>query len=102
MPKKSFDLKKWLLIGGIPTVVLAIVSVSRTITTYADMPKRQEAVEKTQKDMGEVLTRQQTLLEYVIGQDKKEKEVICSPDKKSVLDKDTGKWRKKDKEEECP
>lgn len=46
MKKKPFEIQRWMWICGIPTLLGVVLLFSRTVVTFADMPKRVDTIEQ--------------------------------------------------------
>ena len=71
MSKQSFDLKKWLWIGGIPVAAGALIMFSRVVVTFADMPNRVNNIEQyitAQQTANEIQAKANELLQEQIKQ----------------------------------
>lgn len=96
--KKSFDIKKLMFFGGIPTVIVGIlgfmISSSKAITVYAELPKEVSEVKQEVEKVDEYIKEQRMqnrLMQKMVSQ---RDEVIYSPDGKQYFDKDEQKWKK--------
>lgn len=93
-------IKKLMLFGGIPTCVVSILGFiilsSRTVTVYADLPKKVEKIEdyiEAQQQANEIQKKANELLQKIVTDDRKDVEqVIISPDGKKVFNHKTGSW----------
>jgi len=43
--KQPFEIKQWMWAAGIPSLIGVIILFSRTVVTFADMPKRVDTIE---------------------------------------------------------
>ena len=89
--KKTFDLKKWLWIAGVPAVLGAIVLISKTITTYADLPKEVNATKEEVGDIKQWIGEQRAINDYYYQKEKQD--IIYSPDLKWYWNDLKQEWR---------
>lgn len=94
--KKKIDIGKWLLLGGVPTALVSLIGFlvisSKTITVYAEVPKKVEKIEKYIDALEQSREVQQKANELMQQRLDKE-EVIYSPDGRSYLDKESNTWK---------
>ena len=91
--KKKIWYQNWMWIAGIPAVIGAIVISSKTITTFAELPKVVEETKKDVVDIKELLKEQrmanELMQKYVI----RDEEIIYSEDGKKYFNKEKQQWR---------
>jgi len=96
--KKTLDIGKIMLWGGIPSAIIAIfgfiIASSKTITVYADLPKEVEEVKGDVGDVKEYIKEQRMSNELMQKIVEKKDERIISEDGKRYWDADTQAWRK--------
>ena len=46
MKKKQFEIQRWMWLCGVPTLLGVVLLFSRTVVTFADMPKRVDTIEQ--------------------------------------------------------
>ena len=46
MKKKTFEIQRWMWLVGVPSLIGVVILFSRTVVTFADMPKRVDNIEQ--------------------------------------------------------
>ena len=104
MAKKRFDYKKLLIFGGIPTCLLSIIGFivisSKTITTYAELPKE---LAETKGEVGDIKSlikeqqiiqrEQQKINQYYYQKEINNDEIIYSQDGYYYWNPELQEWR---------
>ena len=96
MKEKTFDFKKWIWIGAVPTVFGAIVLCSKTIIAYAEMPQKVAKIEQyieAQQRSNEIQQQANDLMQQIITKEKESDPIIFSPDKKKFWNIEKQEWR---------
>ena len=73
MKKKPFEIQKWMWLIGVPSLVGVIILFSRTVVTFADMPKRVDTIEQyiqAQQRANEVQAEANALMQQQIQEQK--------------------------------
>lgn len=95
--KDSFDFKKLMVFGSIPTIIIAVIGFivvsSKTITVYADLPKEVEQTRSDVVDVKEYIKEQKMANDLMQKIVTKNDDVVISPDGKSYYDESLKKWR---------
>ena len=79
MKKKPFEIQRWMWAAGIPSLLGVIILFSRTVVTFADMPKRVDTIESyimQQQKMSEVQAEANNLMRQQIQQ-QQQKQPYC-------------------------
>ncbi len=69
--KKPFELQRWMWIAGVPTLLGVVLLFSRTVVTFADMPKRVDTIEQyiqAQQEMSKIQAEANNLMRQQIQQ----------------------------------
>src|SRR3990167_548073 len=73
MKKKTFEIQRWMWLVGVPSLIGVVILFSRTVVTFADMPKRVDNIEQyvvAQQRANEINERANELLQQQIQQQK--------------------------------
>jgi hypothetical protein len=73
MKKKPFEIQLWMWIAGVPALLGVVLLFSRTVVTFADMPKRVDNIEQyvvAQQRANEINEKANELLQQQIQQQK--------------------------------
>lgn len=65
MKKKPFEIQRWMWAAGIPSLIGVVILFSRTVVTFADMPKRVDTIEQyimTQQESNRIQAKANELL----------------------------------------
>jgi len=98
MKKKPFEIQRWMWLIGVPSLIGVVILFSRTVVTFADMPKRVDNIEQyvvAQQRANEINEKANELLQQQIQQQKPLKQSDCQYDKNNVYwcwDYDTREW----------
>ena len=77
MKKKSFEIQRWMWLAGVPALLGVVLLFSRTVVTFADMPKRVDNIEQyvvAQQRANEINQKANELMQQQI---QKEKQPYC-------------------------
>ncbi|KKU46085.1 MAG: hypothetical protein UX65_C0010G0016 [Parcubacteria group bacterium GW2011_GWB1_46_8] len=73
MKKKTFEIQRWMWLVGVPSLIGVVILFSRTVVTFADMPKRVDNIEQyvvAQQRANEINEKANELLQQQIQQQK--------------------------------
>ena len=73
MKKKPFEIQRWMWLVGVPSLIGVVILFSRTVVTFADMPKRVDNIEQyvvAQQRANEINEKANELLQQQIQQQK--------------------------------
>jgi len=71
MKKKPFEIQKWMWLVGVPSLIGVVILFSRTVVTFADMPKRVDNIEayvEAQRRANEINDKANQLMQQQIQQ----------------------------------
>lgn len=71
MKKKPFEIQKWMWLAGVPALLGVVLLFSRTVVTFADMPKRVDNIEQyvvAQQRANEINQKANELIQQQIQQ----------------------------------
>ena len=73
MKKKAFEIQRWMWLVGVPSLIGVVILFSRTVVTFADMPKRVDNIEQyvvAQQRANEINEKANQLMQQQIQQQK--------------------------------
>src|SRR3990172_11591064 len=71
MKKKTFEIQRWMWLVGVPSLIGVVILFSRTVVTFADMPKRVDNIEQyvvAQQRANEINEKANILMQQQIQQ----------------------------------